>query len=134
MVVSTSVYMLKIIFKINININKLISILRKENIYGACPCIISKLPYRFIITRELYLLTEIFILIETLIKLCLHKQPTEVFYKKSFRPATSLKRGPSIGVSCEYSKIFKNISFEEHLRTTASAFNLIQNNLSYRIL
>ena len=94
MVVSTSVYMLKIIFKINININKLISILRKENIYGACPCIISKLPYRFIITRELYLLTEIFILIETLIKLCLHKQPTEVFYKKKLQACNFVEKRP----------------------------------------
>ena len=50
-------------------ISILISILRKDNIYGACPCIISKLHSIFIITMGLCLLTENFHLIETLIKL-----------------------------------------------------------------
>ena len=85
----------KIIFEININIDKHI---KKREWFGACPCIISKPTYIFIVTRELYLLIEIFNLIETLIKVHLQKQPPEMFCKESFRPATLLKRGPNTNV------------------------------------
>ena len=37
-----------------------------------------------------------------------------------FNNATLLKRVTNTGVSCEYCEIFKNIYFEEHLRTAAS--------------
>ena len=128
-----SIYAEKLSLK---SISTLISILKRENIYGACPCITSKLPYIFIVTRELYLLIEIFDLIETLIKLYLQKQSPVI--KKVIRKASGLqlwwKEASTQVFSCDYCKIFKNIYFEAHLRTTASTFNIIQNNLSYRIL
>ena len=37
------------------------------------------------------------------------------------RPATLLKKTPAQVFSCEYCKIFKNIYFEDHLQTAASA-------------
>ena len=117
-------------------ISTLISTLRRDNIYGACPCIISKHLYIFIVIRELYLSIEIFGLIETLIKLYLQKEPPAI--KTALKKASALQRwwreASTQVLSCEYCKIFKNIYFEEHLRTTASALNIVQNNLSYRIL
>ena len=67
------------------------------------------------------------------------KQLQDAFYKKAvlknfaiftgkhlcaIRPATLSKRDSNTGVSCEYSKIFKNICFEEHLRVAASVGSL----------
>ena len=46
----------------------LIGMLRKENIYGAYPCIISTCPLIFIIPTELCMLIEMFQLIERQIK------------------------------------------------------------------
>ena len=46
----------------------LTGILRKENIYGAYPCIISTCPLIFIIPTELCMLMEMFQLIERQIK------------------------------------------------------------------
>ena len=69
-----------------------------------------------------------------------HKLSPKVFYNKAvlknnakhlcwnllliqlqvFKPANLLKKTPTQVFSCEYCKIFKNPSFEEHLRTAAS--------------
>ena len=40
--------------------------------------------------------------------------------KVAIRPATLLKRDSNTGVSCEYYETFKNIYFEEHLKTAAT--------------
>ena len=46
------------------------------------------------------------------------------FNENAGQPATLFKRDTNTGVSCEYSEIFKNTYFEEHLQTVASIITI----------
>ena len=68
------------------------------------------------------------------------KQPPEVFSKKRvfknfaiFTGLVTLRKERKV-FSCGHCEIFKNTYFEENLRTSTSAFNLLMNHCCYEFL